>query len=96
MGQNRKLHLRQLELEPGFEGRKRLAGKAAIALKVRNKCGAEGEWNTGKMSTVKKEIRPRNQRTIIHTCLQYALQHTRPKENIENAIPAIKGVHRGM
>lgn len=32
----------QLELEPGFEG-ECLAGRAATALKVRNKPGAEGE-----------------------------------------------------
>lgn len=33
----------QLEQEPEFEGGKCLAGKAATALKVRNKPGAEGE-----------------------------------------------------
>lgn len=33
----------QLELEPGFEGGKCLAGKAATALKVRSKPSGEGE-----------------------------------------------------
>lgn len=33
----------QLELEPGFEGGKCLAGKAATALKVKTKHSAEGQ-----------------------------------------------------
>lgn len=44
-----------------------MAGKAARALKVRSKPGAEGEWSTGKTKTVEKEIRPRNQPTNIYS-----------------------------
>lgn len=51
----------QLEWKSGLEEGKCLAGKAATALKVKTQPGAEGEWNAGKTSTVKKEARPRNQ-----------------------------------
>lgn len=51
----------QLEWKSGLEEGKCLAGKAVTALKVKTQPGAEGEWNAGKTSTVKKEARPRNQ-----------------------------------
>ena len=80
MEQNRKLHLMQLEWKPGCEEGKCLAGKAATALKVKTKPGAEGEWNAGKTTTVKKEARPRNQIKphIFAARLQHALHHPRP------------------
>lgn len=67
-----------------------MAGKTATALKVRNKPGVEGEWNTGKTRTAEKEIRPRNQPTNIYSMSLACPSPYKAYKNIHDVILVIK------